>query len=363
MVDEQTLYRQQLQEEDRLRRRRKSLVVMLLLFLILLLLLLFLLYMFYTPRGAQRVRPDQPIQFLFSVYGLNKPLGVATDEDDQIYVSDTNSQRVLVFDSDGDFVRRIGTDSGPSKVFAVDGLVVDDEMGRVYIADWTSRVVHAFTKSGRLLFKFPENPIETKYGTLGFTPFDVDIYKERIFVTSNDGVHIFDNTGKFLDHWGTKGSQAGQFDFPNGIVVDQKNGDVYVADVLNRRVVAMDNKGTWRWVLGKPDIRATEKIVSFFGLPRGITMDDEGNLFVADTFHNEIVVLKAADGLLTGTVGTNGVQDGEFSFPEGIARTEDGVFYLADRENDRVQAFRIQLIPEPNQLQKAKYEDSFTEFK
>lgn len=346
------------QAEER-RRRVKILTVLLLLLLLALLALIFLYFLIFYP-GRVPFAPRKPVEFLFSIYGLNRPLGVSTDKDNNIYVSDTGNERVLVFDSGGDYVRRIGTEKKPTKLFAVYGSVVDDKNGRIYIADWTFRVIHVFNLKGKFLYRFPKASFGPNYGPLGFTPYDIDLYKGKMYITSNDGILVFSPKGKFLQRWGHKGREIGFYDFPNGLVIDKKRGVIYVADVLNRRVVALTPKGNVLWVAGKPDVEG--RIVSYFGLPRGIAIDSKGLIYVTDTFNARIVVLNRK-GELVSLVGSRGTKDAQFNFPDGIAITNDGVIYIADRANDRVQAIRINQLFPPPKAELDKYGQSFFKVK
>lgn len=343
------------EEEEQRKRRIKTLLILALLLLLGLFFIIFLYFLLFVPRKPAPT-PTKPMQFLFSVYGLSRPLGVSTDKDANIYVSDTGNNRVLVFDKRGNYVRRIGSDKKPTKLYAVYGSVVNDKKGRIYICDWTFRVVHIFTTKGKFVGRFPKDPFGREYGPLGFTPYDIDLFKGKLYVTSNDGIYTFSEKGKLIDHWGQKGRDLGSYDFPNGIAIDKKRGEIYVSDTLNRRLVALTPKGKIRWVVGKPDVEG--KIVSFLGLPKGVEIDPEGRIYVTDNFHHQIIIIRR-DGKLLSAVGSRGVEDAKFNFPEGIAITADGVIYVADRQNGRVQALRVGLFPRPSSDLARKYRESF----
>ena len=52
----------------------------------------------------------------------------------------------------------------------------------------------------------------------------------------NHCVSVFTCEGKFLTSFGTYGSEPGQFDCPRRIAAVDKNGDIYVCDVMNNRL-------------------------------------------------------------------------------------------------------------------------------
>src|SRR6266581_1225698 len=53
----------------------------------------------------------------------------------------------------------------------------------------------------------------------------------------------------FMTKWGTNGTASGQFRYPDGIGVDSRQGNVYVADTNNNRIQMFDDYGkfitTW----------------------------------------------------------------------------------------------------------------------
>jgi DNA-binding beta-propeller fold protein YncE len=130
---------------------------------------------------------------------------------------------------------------------------------------------------------------------------------------------------------------------------------VYVSDSLNRRVIAYGLDGEPRWSLGRPDVEGT--IRSFFGLPRGVAVIEEG-ILVSDAFHHTIYLLDR-EGELLGTYGTRGVIDGALNFPEGVAVAPDGLVYVADRENNRVQVLRIGIPLPADATTVKKWEENF----
>src|ERR1700694_2558125 len=70
----------------------------------------------------------------------------------------------------------------------------------------------------------------------------------NIFVSdayTNARIVKLDKFGKFIKAWGLKGAGQGQFDMPNSIAVDS-HGDVYVADLGNKRIQVFDNDGNFK---------------------------------------------------------------------------------------------------------------------
>ena len=93
----------------------------------------------------------------------------------------------------------------------------------------------------------------------------------------------------------------------------------------------------WTVVTGKPG--GGEFIV-----PVGIAVDGNGVVWVADTFNHRIQAMgrdgrwRVAGGKKGGGVGARGSGAGEFSAPSGIAVDGSGTVWVADTDNHRIQA-------------------------
>lgn len=336
---------------DAVRRRVWWLVALLLLLvLVSCIVLQFLMPASRAPRGKKTAG----ITPVFSIYGLTQPLGVAAGPEGEIVVSDTGVQRAYLFDRDGALLARLGDDKVGSKVFSPDGSAYVDDT--VYLTDWNMRRVWAFDKQGRVSGYFPENPTSKAFGKKGFTPYDIVVFGDDLLVTSSDGIHRFDGrTKKYLGRFDRGKADGRALDFPNGIAVSKSGESVFVADTLNRRVVAYDAQGRPRWWLGRPD--KAGRVVSLFGLPRGVVITKRG-LLVSDTFSHRLVLLDE-DGKLLGKYGKRGVVDGQLNFPEGLDVAPDGLVYIADRENNRVQVVSLGDPLKPDVEMRRKWREDY----
>jgi len=129
---------------------------------------------------------------------------------------------------------------------------------------------------------------------------------------------------------------------PTAVIVDGE-GNLYVADTGNQRVLIMTAEtglivtiaGTGTYGLGADGVAATE---SDLGNPTGLALDQEGNLYIADTDNHRIRKVEMKTGLITTVAGNaNLTQIGDGSpataaslrDPLGIAINQDNL-YIAD---------------------------------
>ncbi|MBK0379895.1 NHL domain-containing protein [Mucilaginibacter segetis] len=133
------------------------------------------------------------------------------------------------------------------------------------------------------------------------------------------------------------------FNTPKGITVD-KNGNIFVADTKNHLIRKIDVNGIVSTLAGNPGVSgASNSHGSFatFNLPTGIAASDIGWLFVAD-YGNQMVRLVAPDGNVS-TLAGNGTKswiDGKgdaatFISPNAITVGSDGIIYMADNSHIR----------------------------
>jgi DNA-binding beta-propeller fold protein YncE len=72
--------------------------------------------------------------------------------------------------------------------------------------------------------------------------------------------------------------------------------------------------------------------------PKGVGVDSEGHIYVADSSFNNFQVFDAAGQLLL-YVGSGGTEPGEFILPAGLSVDDRDRIYVADQGNARVQVF------------------------
>lgn len=134
-----------------------------------------------------------------------------------------------------------------------------------------------------------------------------------------------------------------QFNTPSGICID-RSGNIIVADTSNNRVrkIAADGKVTTLAGTGVAGYRDGKADEAEFDGPIGIAVDKHGNVFVADTYNDRIRRI-SAEGIVTTIAGTGspGFADGDalagqLDTPSGVALDDDGNVFVADTGNSAV---------------------------
>jgi len=64
-------------------------------------------------------------------------------------------------------------------------------------------------------------------------------------------ISFFDLNGKFLKKFGWSGKGNGQFDYPSGVTVDQRNNQIVVADGDSHRIQILTKREPFFALLGR----------------------------------------------------------------------------------------------------------------
>ena len=133
--------------------------------------------------------------------------------------------------------------------------------------------------------------------------------------------------------FGTLGSESGQLSSPEGVTVDD-DGNILVADHYNHRIQQFSSNGCHLKSVGSEGSGPLQ-----FRNPRGITVHPYTHkVYIADWGNNQIQVLNS-DLSYASSFGEKGSNKGEFRAPSDIAIDSKGNVYVADLYNHRIQVF------------------------
>jgi uncharacterized protein (TIGR03663 family) len=177
-------------------------------------------------------------------------------------------------------------------------------------------------------------------------PRGITIAKDGTIYIADAGNHRvlhLTSKGKIIEEWGAGGEiidntvmAEGHFNQPWGLTVDD-SGDVYVADTWNHRIQKFSAEGdlitTWGYFNNVP--------TDTYGMwgPRDVVVDLDDNLLVSDTGNKRVLVFNE-NGDFIHQIGEAGFLLGQFDEPVGLAISPvTGDLYVADTWNQRVQRF------------------------
>jgi DNA-binding beta-propeller fold protein YncE len=267
---------------------------------------------------------------------LSKPYGIAVFRG-KIFVTDTVQRFVLVLDVPGGRSYRIGDSEGPAELVKPIGIDVDGQ-GRVYVADISLKQIIVYDQNGALLKKIGGPEHFERLTSVTVNPEGTLVYAVDIGGVSSDKhvVRVFDGvTGAHRMDIGKRGTGPGEFNLPRDLAIG-KDGKLYVVDGGNFRVVVFDRNGKYLTAFG-----SVGRQLGQFSRPKEIATDPQGNVYVADAAFGNFQIF-SEDGELLLFVGTRDERDGpaRYMLPSGITVDEDGRVYMVDQWFRKIDVFR-----------------------
>lgn len=307
---------------------------------------------------------------------LSIPNGAAVDAAGNLYVADTNNHRIRKVAADGTISTVAGTgeqgfagDRGPATSAELnypEGVVIDAQ-GDLYIADTDNNRVRKVDTAGT---------ISTIAGT-GASGYNGDnipatnallAYPTAVAVDTGGNVYISEHAGNRIrkvdsagiittfagtGHSGYNGDNilatTAQVNYPWGLALDT-NGNLYIADYENLRIRKVDTTGIITTIAGNgtqgdaPEgIPATSGALNY---PTGVAVNaDTSEIYIADTNNSKIRRVETATGLMYGVAGTGGSGfsgDGGDALsalldsPHAVIAGINGDLYIVDTNNNRI---------------------------
>lgn len=305
---------------------------------------------------------------------FNQPSGIAVDKNGNVYIADQINHRIRKITPSGS----VSTLAGNGKPGYKDGKgtaaqfdspvgIAVDKNGFVYVADFVNNRIRKISPSGTVTtlagdgaygfadgegaiaqFASPIGIAVAQQGIVYVTDLDNNLIRK---ITADGIVSTFAGNGL----QGTTDGEAltAQFFGPNGITIDEE-GTIYIAEEGNHNIRKITPDGNVSTIAGNGNPGYVNGIgtEAQFMSPNGITVDKSGNLYVADWFNNRIRKITPAGAVSTmagsGPTGFgNGYKDGDgqsarFNFPRGITMDNKGDFYVADQLNNRIRKITVE---------------------
>jgi DNA-binding beta-propeller fold protein YncE len=185
--------------------------------------------------------------------------------------------------------------------------------------------------------------------------------KGHIFVFSRGGSSqgpAFANTAAQLYEFGPDGRfmrEIGKnlyaWSFAHTVRID-KDDNIWATDKGSDMIVKFNPQGRVVMVFGRkpeasdadakpyePVQKPRPQVAGRFRQPTDVTWDTAGNIFISDGYVNSRVAKYDKDGQWVKSWGERGSAPGQFNTVHSIANDAEGLLYVADRFNRRIQVF------------------------
>ncbi len=156
-----------------------------------------------------------------------------------------------------------------------------------------------------------------------------DIY---VVDSGNHRIVVFDSSGSRIRQFGEEGSDDGQLQGPVGIGIGP-DGGIYVADRGNNRIMRFSADGSFLSSIALMEDKQEVVPIDVAVSPVG------GELFVTANNSHRILVFSDTGELIRGW-GENGTDPGQFRYPATLAIANDRL-YVVDVLNARLQSFDL----------------------
>ena len=210
------------------------------------------------------------------------PIGIASDGEGTLFITDAGAAAVFRYDVD----RQALTPFLAGVLGRPTGIAFFPGNRLLYISDTTTHQVVVFDLTGRERFRIGRRG--TAPGTFNY-PTDLCLSaRGELYVTDalNSRIQVFDADGNFLRSFGASGDTPGYLAKPKGVALDSE-GHVYVADALQDTVQIFDPDGTLLLNFG-----AVGQGPGQFWMPAGLFIDGNDLIYVADTYTRRVQVFK-----------------------------------------------------------------------
>jgi serine/threonine-protein kinase len=308
-----------------------------------------------------------------SLAQFNSPIAVAVDTAENVYVVDLQNYAIRKITPTGQVSTLAGNGNegyingpGTTAEFQSPNGIAVDAQGNVYVSEGTgdddnrirkitpAGLVSTFAGKGK--FGFEDGlAANSKFFNPGGLAFDVqgnlyiaDEYNNRIREITATGV-VSTVAGN-----GIQGSFDGQgdsseFSVPTDVTVDA-NGNVYVADYDDSRIRKISSSSVVSTLAGS-DNTGTQNgtgAAARFVSPVAVAVDGQGNVYETDGINNSSIRKITPAGVVTTLTGSvnGGFMDGPlskalFSSPSGLAIDKKGNIYVADEVNNRIRKITL----------------------
>jgi tripartite motif-containing protein 71 len=273
-----------------------------------------------------------------------------------VAISEPDTHSVLVFDNSAEaskLITRLGGDGKePGRFIWPSGTEIDPDSGDIYVCDSGNYRLQRFALQRNpdtgAFFPNTSSFVQAidlrklvgadgapKLGAIGEPSAVKRDAQGNVYMADpkNARIVVLDRKMNLIRSWGEWGNKEGQFRLPSDLAFNKAEDVLYVTDPCNFRVQAFDKTGRFLFAWGSPGLGADQ-----FMYAGSVCVGTDGSVFVSDAAANRIDKFDP-HGRPLKQWGTWGTAAGQFYKPNGIVQDEKGRIIVIDLGNDRVQMF------------------------
>jgi DNA-binding beta-propeller fold protein YncE len=193
---------------------------------------------------------------------LALPVNMYIDDEGHMYIVDIKAKVIKVYNAQGGYLGPMGMNElkKPTDVFV--------KHNKVYVCDSDNRRINIYDKNSRKLLKYFPNTEPDSEAWL-YTPTNLFVSDTEVYVSDMGAstIKVYTLDGEFVRNVGTYGNRSGQFARTKGITVDNE-GNLYVVDGAFQNVQIFNNEGQTLMGFGE-----NNGLIGGMILPTSITVD------------------------------------------------------------------------------------------
>ncbi|BBI35633.1 YIP1 family protein [Cohnella abietis] len=302
----------------------------------------------YVPKGTIGYGDiDIPIQ---------GPSDLYIDKDDYVYLADTNNNRIVVFDADGQYMRSIGNAEGEGALSSPGGVFVTDE-GLIFVADTGNKRIVVFNQEGHYerAYEKPESPLLPK--DYHFVPSKIVVDKRGVMYVvvknSYQGLLRMNDIGEFTGFFGSNKTELSLLTRFKNMFLNQEQLEKEVANRPGaiENVTQADNgfllttsSGTFKGQIKKLNAGGKDAFLNKGFLENQLidtAIDSDNFLYAMSGEWGEISVYDPYGNVLAYFGGTDKAasQQGIFNYPTSLAINSKKEIWVADSSLSVIQIY------------------------
>jgi hypothetical protein len=236
-----------------------------------------------------------------------KAHGMAIDKDDNVWICDADSATIMKVSNDGKLLMTLGT--------------------KGHRGDWDEAKGQRLLWQPVMLAFGKNNDMYIAEGHANESPNDVGSDDPTNNIGASRIIHLT-NDGKFINQWFGDEVGQGKFDSAHGFAIDPTNGDVWIGDREQYRIVVYTADGKFL------------RTMQMRNLVCAIEFDQQGNPWMGSGQDGQWLKL-TRDGKVVGALGNGmGIGPGQVTEASYFVFDRQGNLYAGDTSVGRITVFR-----------------------